>query len=101
MLSFDRGTLLVTEDNGKVTRRLASDYSNILRELREVGVEYRDEALRSPPTGQLVSNFEARDYQSEAVENWVNAGYRGIVVLPTGAGKTVMAIKAMERLQER
>jgi len=51
VLSFDRGTLLVTDDDGKVTRRRASDYSNVIRELREVGVEYRDDALRSPPTG--------------------------------------------------
>ena len=99
VLSFDRGTLLVTDDKGKLMRRRASDYSNVIRELREVGIEYRDNALRSPPTGQLASKFESRDYQSEAVESWVKAGHRGIVVLPTGAGKTVMAIKAMERLQ--
>ena len=52
-----------------------------------------------PPVARLTSGFEARDYQLEAVEAWVKAGHRGIVVLPTGAGKTIMAIKAMERLQ--
>ncbi len=98
-LSFDRGTLLVVDDQGKVTRRRASDYSMVVGALLDAGAEYRDDALRSPPTGLLASRFESRDYQSEAVESWAGAGYRGIVVLPTGAGKTVMAIKAMERLQ--
>jgi superfamily II DNA or RNA helicase len=98
-LSFDRGTLLVVDDQGKVTRRRASDYSMVVGALLDAGAEYRDDALRSPPTGLLASRFESRDYQSEAVESWARAGYRGIVVLPTGAGKTVMAIKAMERLQ--
>ncbi len=99
VLSFDRGTLLVVDDKGKTTRHRASDYSKVVRELRETGLEYKDDALRSPLTGQLTSKYESRDYQSEAVESWVKSGYRGIVVLPTGAGKTVMAIKAMERLQ--
>ncbi len=99
VLSFDRGTLLVVDDQGKVTRCRAGDYSRVVGELRDAGAEFRDDALRSPPTGLLASRFEARDYQSEAVESWAKAGYRGIVVLPTGAGKTVMAIKAMERLQ--
>ncbi|MGD0804028.1 MAG: DEAD/DEAH box helicase [Candidatus Bathyarchaeia archaeon] len=99
ILRFDRGTLLVEDDQGKVTRRRASDYSRTVDDLRSVGAEYRDDALRSPPTGHLASRFEARDYQSEAVESWTRAGHRGIVVLPTGAGKTIMAIKAMELLQ--
>ncbi len=69
------------------------------RELKESGVEYRDDALKAPPVDSPMSRFEARDYQSEAVTSWEKAGFRGIVVLPTGAGKTIMAIKAMERLQ--
>nr|MDQ2688569.1 hypothetical protein [Armatimonadota bacterium] len=33
----------------------------------------------------------ARPYQSGAVEAWGKASGRGVVVLPTGAGKTVVA----------
>lgn len=100
VLSFDRGTLLVKDDQaGSSTRYRAIEYSSVIKHLREQGSEFRDTALMVPPVARLTSGFEARDYQLEAVEAWVKAGHRGIVVLPTGAGKTIMAIKAMERLQ--
>ena len=100
ILRFDRGALLVEDDQGKEsTRRHANDYTKVMSELKESGAEYRDNALKAPPVNLPISRFEARDYQSEAVASWERAGFRGIVVLPTGAGKTVMAIKAMERLQ--
>lgn len=99
VLRFDRGVLVVEGDEGGISRKRAIDYPAVIADLKARGVEHRDEALKAPPTTQLHSRFEARDYQSEAVEGWVNAGRRGIVVLPTGAGKTIMAVKAMERLQ--
>jgi superfamily II DNA or RNA helicase len=39
-----------------------------------------------------------RSYQREAVDAWLRARGRGIVVLPTGAGKTVVAYHAMAQL---
>jgi superfamily II DNA or RNA helicase len=39
-----------------------------------------------------------RSYQSEAIESWCAAGGRGVVVLPTGAGKTRLAIAVIEGL---
>jgi superfamily II DNA or RNA helicase len=42
-----------------------------------------------------------RAYQSEAIEAWLAASGRGTVVLPTGAGKTVLALMAIERLKLR
>lgn len=47
--------------------------------------------------------FNLRNYQIEAVERWylegANAGGHGVVVLPCGAGKTVVALHAMARTQ--
>ena len=43
----------------------------------------------------------ARPYQSGAVEAWEKARGRGVVVLPTGAGKTVVALLAMQAAQVR
>ena len=42
-----------------------------------------------------------RSYQREAVDAWLRARGRGIVVLPTGAGKTVVAYHAMAELGVR
>ena len=41
---------------------------------------------------------ELRDYQEEALEAWRKASYRGVIVLPTGAGKTVIAIAGVVEL---
>jgi DNA or RNA helicases of superfamily II len=40
-------------------------------------------------------NVKLRDYQQEAVENWYKVK-SGSIVLPTGAGKTMVALKIME-----
>jgi len=37
-----------------------------------------------------------RDYQLEALDRWRTAGRRGTVVLPTGAGKTLVALLAID-----
>jgi superfamily II DNA or RNA helicase len=39
---------------------------------------------------------EPRPYQSEALAAWRDAGGRGVVVLPTGAGKTHLAVMAID-----
>lgn len=41
---------------------------------------------------------EPHDYQREALDAWLAASGRGSVVLPTGAGKTLLAIRAIARL---
>ena len=40
-----------------------------------------------------------RPYQREAVDRWLAAGRRGSVVLPTGAGKTLVALMAIDELR--
>ncbi|MBK9712606.1 MAG: DEAD/DEAH box helicase [Kouleothrix sp.] len=53
---------------------------------------------------ELAGGFRAklaltpRPYQEEALAAWLAADGRGVVVLPTGAGKTVLALMAIERL---
>ena len=48
--------------------------------------------------------FSPRDYQREAVERWYMdgkpAGGHGVVVLPCGAGKTIVAMTAMAQVQQ-
>ncbi|HYF61505.1 MAG TPA: DEAD/DEAH box helicase, partial [Herpetosiphonaceae bacterium] len=45
--------------------------------------------------------FAPRPYQEEALAAWADADGRGVVVLPTGAGKTVLAMMAIERVKLR
>src|SRR5436309_373141 len=40
-------------------------------------------------------NVEPRPYQNEALTNWLAEGSAGVVVLPTGAGKTLVAAMAI------
>ena len=46
----------------------------------------------------LAFKGQLRDYQEEALRAWEERGRRGVIALPTGAGKTVVAIAAMARL---
>ncbi|MBC8075699.1 MAG: DEAD/DEAH box helicase [Chloroflexales bacterium] len=57
--------------------------------------------------GELAGGFRTkltlapRPYQQEALDAWVANGGRGVVVLPTGAGKTVLALLTIDRLKLR
>lgn len=44
---------------------------------------------------------QPRPYQRDAVRRWLEAEGRGVVVLPTGAGKTIVAMMAMEAIGAR
>ena len=107
VLRFERGTVVAeggaipfgVPDAGSSTYRAPAHlHGVIVKRLASKGIEFRDEADASPPIGPLNSTVELRDYQDEALYSWKQAGRRGVVVLPTGAGKTVLALKAIEEL---
>jgi superfamily II DNA or RNA helicase len=99
-------------------------YSDIIEYLKNSSIEFNDyvfsDAIPSyeynyrsngthPPQSQNAgseknmdiplssSSLSLRDYQQKALDNWVNAAMRGSIVLPTGSGKTIVGIKAIER----
>jgi len=47
----------------------------------------------------LIDPRAPRPYQREAVDRWRSAGSRGSVVLPTGAGKTLVALMAIDAMR--
>jgi superfamily II DNA or RNA helicase len=44
--------------------------------------------------------IELRDYQNEAIEKWRNNNFKGVIALPTGAGKTIIGLKAIESVKK-
>jgi superfamily II DNA or RNA helicase len=105
-LSFHRGTLLlegdlktsshfgfVWDDRVGKERAEALWYRDVLQHLHDSGVQYRDLAQSYVRMSDLVHETEKtpRDYQQEALDAWTQAKRRGLVVLPTGSGKSFVA----------
>jgi len=45
-------------------------------------------------------NIKLRDYQNEAIEKWKDNDFKGVIALPTGSGKTVIGLKAIELIKK-
>jgi len=107
-LRFDGGTLLLKGDVGTpygkwdpradCYRIKAVHYRDVLAYVGESGLPLKDETLSLPPMETPKSTVTLRSYQNEALARWRSAGMRGILVLPTAAGKTYIALKAIELL---
>jgi superfamily II DNA or RNA helicase len=71
-------------------------YAEVVLALRRAGVAYEDTARRYEELETpLVLHREARPFQSEALEAFRRSGGRAVVVLPTGAGKSHLAVLAI------
>lgn len=71
-------------------------YKEITQYLNEKNIKYEDKVLDLLPLGHLPKlEVKLRDYQQEAIENWC-LEKRGSIVLPTGAGKTIIGLKIIE-----
>ncbi|MFK7930343.1 MAG: DEAD/DEAH box helicase family protein, partial [Myxococcota bacterium] len=67
-------------------------YADIVLDLHRRGLPYRDEARDyAVLEREHHTTRTPREYQQEAVAAWRKAGRRGVVVLPTGAGKSFVA----------
>lgn len=92
--------LLTRDERGGVYRAPAHKYRDLLLTLKRDGVAFEDRARQFEPLElSLRKTIEPFPHQAEALEKWWSAGRRGIVELPTGAGKTILAILAMARVQ--
>src|SRR5437764_14814528 len=107
-LAFEGGTVAVT---GELATRLDTlpgvrhdprsgsyraegrFYRAIVERLRELHIAYQDEARAYQPSAWKVQVArEPFPHQSEGLETWWQSGGRGVVVLPTGTGKTFLAV---------
>ncbi|MFO0676914.1 MAG: DEAD/DEAH box helicase family protein [Polyangiaceae bacterium] len=78
-------------------RAPASAYADVVRFLVRAKLPFEDRARKYTelPRGVRVQR-EPRPYQAEAFDAWTRAQGRGVVVLPTGAGKTHLAVMAID-----
>lgn len=107
-LTFNRGTILVRGDvripnsiwdeRSKRFRAMALHYRDITDYLKNSGINYTDNVLDLIPCPELQSTITLRDYQKQALDAWILNNKRGVIVLPTGSGKTVIGINAISLL---
>jgi len=110
-LTYDAGTIRIESDRdsdpplgglpgverdprSKTARAPAFHYAAIRDVLRHVDADVDDRVLETEPVS-LSTSYELRAYQQDALDAWLDSGRRGVLELPTGAGKTVIALAAM------
>jgi superfamily II DNA or RNA helicase len=114
-LSFDRGTLLLHppppgkawidyatwDDRVERFRLPALHYRRLVEALQAEGTRLVDQAPAFGPL-PLVPALEMTPYphQRAALAAWLAAECQGVIVLPTGAGKTYLAQLAMQETQQ-
>jgi superfamily II DNA or RNA helicase len=114
-LVFDQGTILLLEPDSssaladlpgalwdprvKALRCPARFHQRLLAELRQRGVRFEDEVAGAADGVPALRPTDLRPYQEAALAAWAMADRRGVTVLPTGSGKTRLAIAAIARLR--
>ena len=111
-LTFESGTVRVESEDGDLLDSLpgverdprsltgrapAFRYAEVREVLADRECTVEDRVLATDPR-PLSTDYELREYQREALSAWHDAGDRGVLELPTGSGKTVVAIGAMAEL---
>jgi superfamily II DNA or RNA helicase len=110
-LKFDKGTLLLDNITAAQAQGLAAvvfdarsneyrcpanNYRDLILNLRSSQIEY-DDRVRAyvEIDGGIGRAIEPRLHQKEALASWLKNGKMGVVSLPTGAGKTILAVLAI------
>ena len=112
-LVFDAGTLVVDDvpegedlqlpyvqfdHRTRQHRTQAMYYRPVVEQLRHRGRAYRDDArVYDKVTWELKVTKQAFPHQLEGLDAWWKGRGTGVVVLPTGTGKTHLACLAIER----
>jgi superfamily II DNA or RNA helicase len=87
---------LVPDPRSGGLRTDAVNYRMVVERLMADGTAFEDRAKRWERTvWSARSRREPLPHQSEALAAWWSAGGRGVVVLPTGTGKTYLAVLAI------
>jgi superfamily II DNA or RNA helicase len=104
-LTYHRGTILVKgeysipntkwDPRSGCYRSQALHYRDIIEYLKDSNIHYEDQVLDLVPCPELSCSPQLREYQQQAVDQWMKQK-RGFIVMPTGSGKTILAVKIIE-----
>jgi len=111
-LRYDEGTIRIEdapEDVARLSfveadprsgthRAPAYRYPFLRRTCADRDLPTDDRVLDPPAIEGLSTAYDLRGYQTEALDAWRDSGDRGVIELPTGSGKTVVAIGAIAAL---
>jgi superfamily II DNA or RNA helicase len=107
-LQYFQGTIAMTENipefhpiwNPKIQQWLLPGcrYYELIQYLQNHSILYTDRVFKSDLSLSLQTNLRLRGYQHIGMRKWEKF-HRGIIIMPTGSGKTALAIKLMERMQ--
>ncbi|MDZ7260598.1 MAG: DEAD/DEAH box helicase family protein [candidate division KSB1 bacterium] len=76
-------------------------YRDFIEWIEFKGIPFEDRAANfSSPQLKLRSKLVPRPYQKEGLAAWLKTGCRGSITLPTGAGKSFLALTAMEQISQ-
>ncbi len=112
-LFFDKGTIRIEgskltripdtkyDGRNKILRSYGLNYQEIIEYLKKSDLDFADHVPNFIPTLSptlQIKDLELRDYQKQAIQNWEKSSRKGCIVLPTGAGKTAIGIKAIQKI---
>ncbi len=81
-------------------RSAAYQYQEIISMLQSQKLDYSDTARKYDKKDfSLVKQIIPRTHQLAALEAWDQSQRRGVISLPTGAGKTILALMAIEKVK--
>ena len=108
-LFFDKGTIRIEnskliripdtkyDSRSKSLRSPGMNYSEIVEYLKKSNLDFVDHVPDFKPSRIFqIKDLKLRDYQQQGIKNWKNASMKGCIILPTGAGKTALGIKAIQ-----
>lgn len=114
-IEFDQGTIVLSDLPESIAGKLsflkwdertqnyrcrANDYRALVEGLIEAKHEFLDKARGYRELDlKLSKELVPRKHQKEALDAWIKAIMAGTVCLPTGGGKTILAVMAMSYLK--
>ena len=105
----DREVLTYLKANPKKEkeyRALPINYFKIIQILEKKNIKINSSILQDTSLSHVYQSkfkvrLELREYQEQALDEFLQNDGKGIIILPTAAGKTIIGLKAIEKLKQK